>query len=64
MDEVQGEFEREDPLLPEARQVVDECSADLEGLRKDAERLVGPFALEEPGEAELVWARRIVERAG
>jgi hypothetical protein len=64
VDDVRGEFDGEDPLLPEARQVADECSADLEGLRKGAERLVGLFALEEPGDEELAWVRRIVERAG
>jgi hypothetical protein len=64
VDEVQREFDGEDPLLPEARQIADECSADLEGLRKGAEGLVGPFALEEPGDEELAWVRRVVQRAG
>jgi hypothetical protein len=62
--EVQGDFDGEDPLLPEARQVVDACSTDLEALHKDAECLVRPFALEEAGGEELASVRRIVEKAG
>jgi hypothetical protein len=42
----------ENPALPDVRATRDGCREQLEGLHGEAQRFVGPFPLEEPGEEE------------
>jgi len=60
--EVAEAFGGEYPALPDVRAMIDGCREELDKLRGEAERFVGPMELEEPSEEELSLGRRLVER--
>ena len=56
------EFDGEDPLLPDLRQMVEFTRAGLTDLHEEAQRYTGPFDLITCTEAHLKFVRRLVER--
>ncbi len=62
VEEVAREFDGEDPCVPVLRHEIDRCRSNLEGLHRDLQDYVPPFALEEPGEEQLAAVRELVER--
>lgn len=58
--EVAAEFDGEDPLLPDARGVMDEIRKELEDLHQQVQRYVGEFALSEPDEDAVAVVRKVI----
>jgi hypothetical protein len=58
--EIAEEFDGEDPLHIEVRELLEKCRADLLDLQDLLERYTGKLAQEEPEEALLVRLREIV----
>ncbi len=57
---IEVEFDGEDPLLPDARDMLHDIRKELEDLHKQVQAYVGNFALPEPDENAVAVVRKVV----
>lgn len=62
--EAAEEFDGEDPLRPDARELFEEAKGTVREVRDEMLPYAGEFELPEAGEEELALTRKLVERAG
>jgi hypothetical protein len=64
LEELAGEFDREEPIRPWEREALDDGKKRLEELHLAAQTYVGPFRLPGPDEKEMEQVRECIRREG